>query len=207
MQAQVTVHTSPGPARVARDRCCGVCKERGGPAIGTSCSMCPQMPGHCLRELQRRERATAVISDPTGGHHDCCHRHQGSCVQARATAHNFLGACAACHCRRPCNLGPTSTGECMVHLTLWQYPAGLCCRRHSPHILTVTAVSIPLSGLSEQVGLNQPLLSPPSCLSGEQMPEGSPHAEAEPKPKLNPRICETKEEKGKYPRAAAGAAD
>ena len=45
-------------------------------------------------------------------------------------------------------------------------------------------------------------------LSGqEQMPEGDLHAEAGPKPKLNPRSWANKEEKGKLLHAASGAAD
>ena len=39
------------------------------------------------------------------------------------------------------------------------------------------------------------------------MPSGNLHAEVEPNPKLNPRSCVKKEEKGKFLRAASGAAD
>ena len=39
------------------------------------------------------------------------------------------------------------------------------------------------------------------------MPERDLHAEAEPKPKLNPRSWENKEEKGKFLHATSGAAD
>ena len=47
----------------------------------------------------------------------------------------------------------------------------------------------------------------PSCLGEEQTPERDLHAEAEPNPKLNPRDCANKEEKGKYLCAASGGAD
>ena len=47
----------------------------------------------------------------------------------------------------------------------------------------------------------------PSYLSEEQMPSGNLHAEAGPNLKLNPRSCANKEEKGKSPPAASGAAD
>ena len=47
----------------------------------------------------------------------------------------------------------------------------------------------------------------PSCLGGEKMPEGSLHAETEPEPKLNPRSCANKQEKGTFLRAASGAVD
>ncbi|XP_073666784.1 UDP-N-acetylglucosamine transferase subunit ALG14 isoform X6 [Tursiops truncatus] len=39
------------------------------------------------------------------------------------------------------------------------------------------------------------------------MSEGNLHAEVEPKPKLNPRSCANKEEKGESVRAASGAVD
>ena len=47
----------------------------------------------------------------------------------------------------------------------------------------------------------------PSCLSGEEMPSGDLYAEAGPNPKLNPRSCANKEERGKSLPAASGAAD
>ena len=47
----------------------------------------------------------------------------------------------------------------------------------------------------------------PSCVSKEQMPSGDLHAEAGPNPKLNPRSCANKEQKGKLLPAASGAAD
>ena len=46
-----------------------------------------------------------------------------------------------------------------------------------------------------------------SCLSREQKPEGDLHAEAGPNPKLNPRSCANKEEKGKSLPAASRAVD
>ena len=49
--------------------------------------------------------------------------------------------------------------------------------------------------------------NPPSCLGGEQTPEGDLHTEAGPKPKLNPRSWANKEEKGKSLFAASGATD
>ena len=39
------------------------------------------------------------------------------------------------------------------------------------------------------------------------MPEGDLHADVGPKPKLNPRSCANKEEKGKFLRVASGAVD
>ena len=39
------------------------------------------------------------------------------------------------------------------------------------------------------------------------MPEGSLHTEVKPKPKLNPRSCVNKQEKGKFLPAASGATD
>ena len=88
----------------------------------------------------------------------------------------------------------------MAHLRLLQCHAG------SPCIPVITAVSLPPPSLNGQ----EPPVS--SCfnpvLSGrEQMPEGDLHAEVGPKPKLNPRSCANKEEKGKFLCAASGAVD
>ena len=47
----------------------------------------------------------------------------------------------------------------------------------------------------------------PSCLGGEQAPEGGPYAKEGPKPKLSPRGYVTKEEELKSLHAAAQAAD
>ena len=47
----------------------------------------------------------------------------------------------------------------------------------------------------------------PSWLTEEQTPSGELQAEAGPNPKLNPRSCANKEEKGKFLPAASGAAD
>ena len=45
-------------------------------------------------------------------------------------------------------------------------------------------------------------------LSGqEQKPEGNLHTEVGPNPKVNPRSCANKEEKGKFLPAASGAVD
>ena len=74
-------------------------------------------------------------------------------------------------------------------------------------VTVVTAVALPLHSLSEQVHPNQPLLLPPLAWVGKQTPEGGPHAETGPKPKVNSRGSGTKEEKGKSLCAATGAED
>ena len=43
--------------------------------------------------------------------------------------------------------------------------------------------------------------------TSQKTPSGDLHAEAGPNPKLNPRSCANKEEKGKFLPAASGAAD
>ena len=47
----------------------------------------------------------------------------------------------------------------------------------------------------------------PQTSQKDQKPEGNLHTEVGPKPKLNPRSCANKEEKGKFLCAASGAAD
>ena len=76
----------------------------------------------------------------------------------------------------------------------------------SPCIPIITTVPLPPPGMSEPEPPNQPQLYP--VLSGqEQKPEDNLHTEVGPKPKLNARSCENKEEKGKFLHAASGAAD
>ena len=151
----------PGPAGEARDHCLKVHEEGGKPTIGGPCSMHPQRAGHRLCKLQRQVWAVAVISDHKGWHHYCCRCHQRSCVKVQVIAHTFPGASTAHHCQGSPNMGPTFPGECRACLRLLQLHAGLCLSRRSPHIPTVTAVSIPIPSLSEKVSPNQQLLSPP----------------------------------------------
>ena len=65
----------------------------------------------------------------------------------------------------------TSPGKGSAWLRLLQLPAGLCYHRHcthSTHIPIVTAVSLTVPGLSEQVSPNQPLLSPTLAWAGSR---------------------------------------
>ena len=112
------------------------------------------------------------------------------------------GASAARHCQGPVIQGQLprenarrASGCCNV--TLASAASGL------PHILYP---SLP-PGLSEPEPPNQLLPLTPFCLREEQTPSGDLHAEVSPNPKLNPRSCANKEEKGKSLPAASGAAD
>ena len=60
--------------------------------------------------------------------------------------------------------------------------------------------------MSEPEPPNKPMLQPHTD-GWEQKPEDNLHAEVGPKPKLNPRSCVNKKEKGKFLHAASGAAD
>ena len=75
----------------------------------------------------------------------------------------------------------------------------------SPHIPIITAIPLRPPDLDMQKPCNQLLFLPPSCLGGEQMPEGDLHAEVGPKPQLNPRSCANKGENGKFIHADSGA--
>ena len=103
------------------------------------------------------------------------------------------------------NPGTSSLGEHMVllgccNITLASATAG------SLHIPIITTILLPHTGVNEQEPPNQPCFNP--ILSGQkQMPEGDLHAEMGPKPKLNPRNCANKEEKGKFLHAASEGAD
>ena len=111
------------------------------------------------------------------------------------------GACAAGHCQ-----GPVIRGQPPRENT-WH--ASGCCNvtpasaaTGSPHIHTPPSPRPEWARAPEAAA---PLT--PSCVSEEQMPSGDLHAEAGPNPKLKPRSCANKEEKGKSLPAASGAAD
>ena len=113
----------------------------------------------------------------------------------------LLGTCAACHCQGPVIQGqlPRENTWCTSswwNVTLASAAAG------SPHIRTP-----PSPGLSEPDSPESATPLTLSCLSKEQMSSGDLHAEAGPNPKVNPRSCMNKEEKGKSLPAASGAAD
>ena len=84
--------------------------------------------------------------------------------------------------------------------------AGATSRWLLPPQACPASVPVPPSGLSEPEPQSSCSLTP-SCLSEEQMPSGDLHTEVGPNPKLNPRSCANKEEKGKFLPAASGAAD
>ena len=87
-----------------------------------------------------------------------------------------------------------------------------------PQAAATSRWPLPPQGCPTSVPLPPPILSEPeppeaaapltpSCLSEEQTPSGDLHSEAGPNPKLNPRSCVSKEEKGKFLHAASGAVD
>ena len=145
--------------------------------------------------------------DPRDGHETLMLLLQPQRILCASTGHyphSPPGACATCHCQGPVIQGQLpwentwrASGCCSV--TLASATAG------SPHIPIITTVPLPLALVSQS-----PLIS--RCfnpvLSGrEQAPSGDLHAEVGPNPKLNPRSCANKEEKGKSLLAASGAAD
>ena len=87
-----------------------------------------------------------------------------------------------------------------------------------PQAGSMSCWPLPPQAQPTSVPLPPPILSEPEppksaapltlyCLSEEQMPSGGVYAEAGPNPKLNPRSCANKEEKGKSLPAASGATD
>ena len=113
----------------------------------------------------------------------------------------LLGACAACQCQGPVIQGQF-TWENTRHASGWCNNTLASAAAGSP---CIPYPSLTLAWVSQS-----PLIScslTPSCLGGEQMPSGDLHTEAGPNPKLNPRSCVNKEEKGKFLPAASGAAD
>ena len=118
-----------------------------------------QMAGHRLCELQRQARAAAVISDPRGRRDAANAATKGPVSKRRSLLTPS---------REPVQ---PATAEGPV--TWAKFPRRMRCAPQAvatscwpllpqalPHIPIVTAVSLPLPGLSEQVSPNQPLLSP-----------------------------------------------
>ena len=146
---------------------------------------------HCLNKLQRQARATAISRDTRDVHE----------MLRLLSTPPLTGACEAHHCQGPVIQGQLpqenarrASGCCNV--TPASATAG------SPRIRTPPSPRPEWARAPESAA---PLT--PSCLSEEQMPSGSLQAEAGPNPKLNPRSCANKEEKGKSLPAFSGAAD
>lgn len=89
-----------------------------------------------------------------------------------------------------------------MYSNLLKLPAGLHWHSHFTYTSAVATVS--LSGLSVP---KSAATFVPSCLVGEQMPEGGPQAEVGPKPKLSPRGSVAKEQEWKPLCVAAQAMD
>ena len=113
----------------------------------------------------------------------------------------LLGACAACHYQGPMIQGQLPR-ENAQHASGWCKVTMASATTGSPHIRT------PPSPWPEWARASEAAVPLTPILSGrEEMPSGDLHAEAGPNPKLNPRSCANKEEKGKFLPAASGAAD
>ena len=133
-------------------------------------------------------------------HYHCYCCPQMSYEQVYIPSSNFPGAYMAHPSQGFCNLGPTYLGE--------HRACPLCCN----FLFISDAVSI---------SHNTPYPTPAwvnKCASisyffhssfqgSQQTPEGGPHEEVRPKPKLSPRGCETKDDEGKTLHAAVQAVD
>ena len=94
----------------------------------------------------------------------------------------------------------TSLGEHTACLRLLQRHAGLCHRRLAPAFCTPPSPQ-PEKARAPELATT----STPSYLSEEQTTSGDIHTQAGPNPKLKPRSCVNKEEKGKFLPAAPEA--
>ena len=117
-------------------------------------------------------------------------------MQAQVTTYTPLpGACGACHCQ-----GPKIQGQLCGRTHSTPQAVAMSCQplplQARPTIPIMTTVPLPPPSLSEPDPLISCCFNP--VLSGwAQMPEGDLHAEAGPKPKLNPRSCAKKRRKRK----------
>ena len=113
----------------------------------------------------------------------------------------LLGPCAARHCQGPVIQGQLP-GENTRHAPGWCNIMLASAAAGLPHIRMPPSSRPEWARATESAS---PLT--PSCLSKEQMHSGNLHSEVGSNPKLNPRSCAKKEEKGKSLPAASGAAD
>ena len=166
------------------------------------------MAEHHLSELQRWARAAAISSDTRDSHGSLTLPPLPPRILCASAGHYPHPPRSLCSTPLPGSRDPgtTSPGEHTVHLRLLQCHVGPCCCRLAPH--SNYDYCTPPSPQPEWA--RDPYSATaltPTCWGREQMPEGDLHAEAGLKPKLNPRSCENKEEKGKFLSAASGAAD
>ena len=124
-------------------------------------------------------------------------------VQAQVTVHTSLPG-RLCSPPLPWSRDPgtTSLGEDTARLRLVQLHGSLCHHRLAPH-----SIALPPHSLHEPELPNQLLLKPRSVWVGNRHPQATYTQRRGPNPKLNPRSCANKEEKGKFLPAASGAAD
>ena len=159
----------------------------------------------CLKELQRRAQAAAISTDPRDGHET---------LRLLLLPPRSLCASTGHSPHRP-SREPVQPATAGVPGSRDNFPgrmhcapqAGATSRRPRPlQARPASSVPLPPPGLSEPA----PEAAAPlnlSCLSEEQTPSGDLLAEAGPNPKLKPRSCANKEEKGKFLPAASGAED
>ena len=123
------------------------------------------------------------------------------CKHRSLSTRPLLGACASRHCQGPVIQGQlprekarSGSGWCNV------MPASAAAsspRTHCPPSPRPERARAPKSAASLT----------PLCGGREQTPSGDLHADVGPNPKLNPRSCANKKEKGKFLPAASGAMD
>ena len=160
---------------------------------------------HHLNELQRRARATAISVDPRDERETLRLLLQPSKILCASTGHYphlpFWEPVQPTTARVPWsrdNFPRRTHGMPQVVATsCWPLPPQAC-----PTVCTPPSPRPEWARAHEAAA---PLTA--SCLSEEQMPSGDLHAEAGPNPKVNPKSCANKEEKGKFLPAASGAAD
>ena len=180
---------------------------------GDSFPVCTQKAEHRLNELQRRVWAAAISSDTRDEHETLRLLLQPPRILYASTGHYpYSPSTPGSLCSPPLpvshDTGTTSPGEHTACLKLLQRHTDLY-----PHRLTLhsnynyrTPPSLPPAAWVSQSPLICCCFNP--ILSGwEEMPEENLHAKMGLKPKLKPRSCANKEEKGKFLHKASGATD
>ena len=192
-----------GPARETRGHCFRVCEERGFlPCVPTESRALPKQAPEkgvsCGYQLGLQRWAWNANAAITATKNPVC-KHRSLPTSPPGSL---------CSIPLPGSQDPwtTSPGKHSTHLNLLQCHASLCHWRLKLHCNYdyLTPPSPQPEWTREPKSASA---STPSRLGRKQTPEGNLHAEAVPKPKLNPRSCADKEEKTKFLCAASGAVD
>ena len=160
---------------------------------------------HCLNELQRCVWAVAISVDTRDGHEMLRLLLQPPRILCASTGH--YPHLPSCEPVQPANARVLWSRDSFPRRTRGMpQDVTMSCRPLSPQACPAFCTPPSPPAWVSQIPQSAAPLTP-FGLGSEEMPSGDLHTEAGPNPKLNPRSCVNKEEKGKFLPAASGATD